>query len=200
MEKLMKISKNLNIFVNVARQIFKAAAVVIAVCVVILLFVSPQHEMWRNGTYTLELGHVTLELIPDGAIPVEATRNRVIGGLIFCVPLLLIMARCLGVVQNILQPMSQGRPFDRRVSDSFRKLSFYVLIGGFLAEAARMLTAALQLNSLKLSALFNPALVSGSTVEIVMDTGFLFLFSALYLMSHVFRYGEQLQQLSDETL
>ena len=200
MEKMMKISKNLNIFANVARQVFKSAAIVIAVCVVILLFVSPHHEMWRNGTYSLELGHVTLELIPDGAIPAEATRNRVIGGLIFCVPLLLLMARCLAVVQDILRPMSEGTPFDRSVSESFRKLSFYVLIGGFLAEAGGMLTAALQLNSIQLSALFNPALVSGSTVEIVMDTGFLFLFAALYLMSHVFRYGEQLQQLSDETL
>lgn len=200
MEKIKKISSSWHTIIGAIRGIFKAMAIVIAVCIVILLFVSPHHELWRNGTYTLELGHVTLDLIPDGAIPAEATRIRIIGGLILCIPLLLVTARCLAVVQNILRPMSEGRPFDRRVSDSFRKLSFYVLIGGFLAEAARMLTAALQLNSLKLSALFNPDLVSNFTVEIAMDTGFLFLFAALYLMSYVFRYGEQLQQISDETL
>lgn len=199
MEKMKTMSKNWNTIIGAIRGIFKAAAVVIAVCVVILLFVSPHHEMWRNGAYSLELGHVTLALIPDGAIPPEATRNRIIGGLVLCIPLLLLVCRCLSIVQDILRPMSEGRPFDRSVSDSFRRLSFYVLIGGFLAEAGRMLNAALQLNRLKFD-LFNPALVSDCTVEIVMDTGFLFLFAALYLMSYVFRYGEELQQLSDETL
>ena len=33
-----------------------------------------------------------------------------------------------------------------------------------------------------------------------MNMNFILLFAVLYLMSHVFRYGEQLQQLSDETL
>lgn len=200
MDKMKTISKNWNTIIGAIRGIFKAAAVVIAVCVVILLFVSPQHEMWRNAAYSLELGHVTLALIPDGAIPADVTRNTIIGGLIFCIPLLLVISRCLGVVQDILQPMTEGRPFDRKVSDSFRKLSFYVLIGGFLAEAASKLGSALELHSVNLDALFNPAMVSGCTVEIVMDTGFIFLFAALYLMSHVFRYGEQLQQLSDETI
>lgn len=200
MEKMMTISKNLNTFAGVARSLFKAAAIVIAVCIVILLFVSPHHEMWRNGTYSLELGNVTLELIPDGAIPAEVTRNTVIAGLVFCIPVLLFGAKCLSIVQDILTPMTQGQPFHNAVSRSLRKLSFITLISGALIELGSMALSALRLGSIKLDALFNPELVAGYTVEHVMNMNFILLFAVLYLMSHVFRYGEQLQQLSDETL
>lgn len=200
MNKMMNISKNLNTFAGVATSLSKAAAIVIAVCVVILLFVSPHHEMWHDGTYSLELGHVTLELILDGAIPAEVTRRTVICGLIFCIPVLLFSAKCLAIIQSILTPMSQGKPFDSNVSLSFRKLSFITLAAGAVIELGGMVLSALQLGSIKLDALFNPQLVAGYTVEHVMNTNFIFLFAVLYLMSHVFRYGEQLQQLSDETL
>ena len=200
MEKMMKISNNLNTLAGVARGLFRAAAIVIAVCVVILLFVSPHHEMWRDGTYSLELGHVTLDLIPDGAIPAEVTRNTVIAGLIFCIPVLLFWAKCLTIVRNILTPMSQGQPFNTKVSQNFRKLSFITLVAGAVMELGGMALSALRLGSIRLDTLFNPELVSGYTVEHVMNTDFILLFAALYLMSHVFRYGEELQALSDETL
>ena len=200
MNKIMKISMNLNTFAGVARTIFRAAAIIIAVCVVILMFVSPHHDMWRNGDYTLGLGHVTLELIPDGAIPAESTRNSILGGLILCIFALLFSTKCLSIVQDILTPMSQGKPFDRSVSDSLRKLSFITLIAGGIMEAGKILLTALQLNSVKLDALFNPEMVAGYTVDFVIDGNVILLFAALYLMSHVFRYGEELQQLSDETL
>ena len=200
MNKVMKISNNLNIFVGVARTIFKSAAIVIAVCVVILLFVSPHHDIWRNANHTLQLGLVTLDLIVDGAVPAEVTRNGIIGGLIFCIPLLLFGAKCLRIVQDILTPMSQGKPFDQKVSLSLRKLSFITLIVGTIYQAGTMLLSALQLNNVNLTNLFNPEFVAGYTVEFIFDTNFILVFAVLYLMSHVFRYGEELQQLSDETL
>ena len=200
MNKVMKISNVLNTLAGIVKSLLKAAAIVIAVCVVILLFVSPHHEMWSNGTYTLGLGHVTLELIPDGAIPPEATRLLTIGGLIFSIPILLFCAMCLHILQDILKPMSEGKPFDKSVSASLRKLSFITLIAGGIIEVGKVVLSALQLHSVKLDALFNPDLVAGYTVDFVINGNLILLFAVLYLMSHVFRYGEELQQLSDETL
>ena len=201
MDKMKKISKNLNTFAKVARSLFQTAAMIIAVCVVILIFVPPHHDMWRNGEYTLGLGHVTLELIPDGAIPTEATRRLfILGGLGYCIPILLFAAKCLHIVQDILKPMSEGKPFDKSVSSSLRKLSFITLIAGSIIEVGKIVLSALQLRSVHLDSLFNPDIVAGYTVDFVVNGSLIFLFAALYLMSHVFRYGEQLQQLSDETL
>ena len=96
--------------------------------------------------------------------------------------------------------MAQGQPFDKNVSVSLRKLSFITLAVGILLEIGKTVLSALILGSIKLDALFNPELVAGYTVEHVTGTGFILLFTVLYLMSHVFRYGKELQQLSDETL
>lgn len=200
MEKMMKISKNLNIFANVAKHLFRVAAVIIALAAVILLFLSPHHPMWQNGTYSLTLGNVALELIPDGAIPAEATRSALIIGLVFCVPVLFFSAKCLAIIQDILTPMTQGKPFDTKVADSLKKLSFIVLAAGAVMEVGKVALSALLLNSIRLDALFNPELVAGYTVKHVLSMNFIFLFAVLYLMSHVFRYGEELQVLSDETL
>ena len=200
MNKVMKISKTLNTIAGVVRTILKVAAIIIAVAVVMLILFTTHNGIWQNVDYTLQLGDVTLSLISDSTIPPEATRLLILCGLIFSIPFLLLSAKCVHIVQDILNPMSQGKPFDRSVSDSLRKLSFIALIVGGIAEAGDMALSALQLYNVKLDTLFNPQTVSGYTVEHTLDTNFLILFGVLFLMSHVFRYGEELQQLSDETL
>ena len=109
-------------------------------------------------------------------------------------------AKWLQIVQSILTPMAEGRPFDTCVSERLRKLSFITLIVGGIAQILNMVVFAIQLNCINLNSLFNPEYVAGYTVENVMDTNFLIVFGVLLLMSHVFRYGEELQALSDETL
>ena len=200
MNKVMKISKVLNTITGVCKTLLKVAAIMDAVAVVILLLVTKHSEIWQSVAYTLRLGPVTLELIPDGMIPPESTRLLMIGALALCVPLFLCGAKWLQIVQGILTPMSQGKPFDRSVSDSLRKLSFITLIVGGIGETVNMGLSALELNSVKLDALFNSAFVAGYTVEMNMDMNFLIIFGVLFLMSHIFRYGEELQKLSDETL
>ena len=200
MNKVMKISKTLNTIAGVIRTILKVAAIIIAVAVAILMFVSSEHEMWRNGTYTLGLGQVTLELVPDVSISTETTRLLMIGGLIFCIPLLLFSAKYLHIIQDILIPMSQGKPFDRSVSSSLRKLSFITLIIGVISEIGNAVAVLVPISCFDPSILFNPEYVSGYTLGTVLNLNFLLPCAILYLMSHVFRYGEELQQLSDETL
>ena len=200
MNKVIKISKVLNTLSGIVRTMLRVAAVIIAVAVVILLFVSPDHEMWRNGTYTVGLGHVTLELIPDGAIPPEVTRLFTIGILSFCIPLLLFGGMCLRTIQDILKPMSEGKPFDKSVSSSLRKLSLFTLIIGAINEVGNAISVLVPISCFDPSILFNPEYVSGYTLGTVLNLNFLLPCAILYLISHVFRYGEELQQLSDETL
>lgn len=200
MNKVMKISKVLNTIAGIARMLLKVAAIVTAVAVVIVMFVSGSNDIWADVDYTLHLGQLTLELIPDGMIAPESVRLMLLGSLVLAVPLFLLAAKWLGIVQGILSPMSEGKPFDSRVSDSLRKLSFITLITGFIGQSANMGLTALELSNVRLDTLFNSARVANHTVTMEMDMGFLLVFGVLYLMSYVFRYGEELQALSDETL
>jgi len=200
MNKVMKISKVLNTIIRIARTLLKVAAIITAVAVVILMFVSSHQDIWSKVGYTLQLGEVTLDLIPNGLIPPETSRLLGFGSLVLSIVLFLLGAKWLQIVQSILTPMAEGRPFDASVSGSLRKLSFVTLIVGGIGQILNMVFFAIQLHSIQLSNLFNPEYVAGYTVENVMDTNFLIVFGVLLLMSHVFRYGEALQQLSDETL
>ena len=200
MDNMIKISKNLNTFAGVARRIFCAAAVIIALCVVALLFIPSQHALWHNANYTLQMGEVHLNLVPDAAFSPATIRLLILGGLIFCIPMSLLVAKCLGIIQRILAPMTQGKPFDSTISDSLRKLSFLTLFLGAIFETGKIVLSALRLHSIDLQALFNPQFVSAVTLDFEFDANFILVFAALYLISHVFHYGEELQQLSDETL
>lgn len=200
MNKVMKISKILNIVIGIARTLLKVAAIITMVAIVILMFVSMRQDIWNNVGYTLQLGEVTLDLIPNGTITPITSRLLGIGSLVLSTILFFFGAKWLQIIQRILTPMAEGRPFDASVADNLRKLSFITLIVGGISQILNMVFFALQLNSINLGNLFNSEYVAGYTVENVMDTNFLIVFGVLFLMSHVFRYGEQLQRLSDETL
>lgn len=198
MNKMIKIAKNLSIFAKVSRIVSYAAAIILTVCAFILFSIND--SFWMNGSYTVALGNVTLDLIPDGAVPPDITRNGIIAGLIFCAFILLLAGKCTNIVQGILLPMSEGKPFDSSVATSLRKLGWIALITGAVVEIGNVAFSMLHLSSFNLDALFNSQLVAGYTVEYTMNYNFILLFAVLNLMSYVFRYGEQLQQLSDETL
>ena len=57
-----------------------------------------------------------------------------------------------------------------------------------------------QIRMYRLDELFAPGLVRGYTVTNVIDLSFLLIPALLFLLSYVFRYGEELQTQSDETL
>ncbi len=200
MNKVIKISKILNTITGIARTLLKVAAIITAVAVLILMFASIRQDVWNDVGYTLQLGEVTLDLIPNGTIPLGTSRLLGYGSLVLSVVLFLYASKWLRIVQCILTPMAEGRPFDANVSDSLRKLSFITLIVGGISQIINMVFFSFQLHSINLDNLLNPEYVAGYTVENVIDTNFLIVFGVLLLMSHVFRYGEQLQQLSDETL
>ena len=196
----MKISKVLNTIIGICRIVLKVAAIMSAVAVCILLFIPKHSDIWQSIGYTIQLGEVTLDLIPNGTIPLGTSRLLGYGSLVLTTVLFLYGAKWLQIVQSILTPMAEGRPFDANVSGNLRKLSLITLIVGGISQIINMVFFFFQLNSINLDNLFNPEYVAGYTVENVIDTNFLIIFGVLLLMSHVFRYGEELQKLSDETL
>lgn len=108
-----------------------------------------------------------------------------------------IAVRC---VREILAPMTQGEPFGGIVSEKLKQLSSLSLLLGIMVHFADflgriMMDAALDIQSLLLS-----EKVTAVTFNFEPDLTFLLVFAALRLLSYVFRYGEELQKLSDETL
>ena len=107
---------------------------------------------------------------------------------------------CLKKLREIMIPMKDGRPFEAGVGSQIRRLAFTVLIGGGIAEVCRTVANAFEVKAYDLSKLFNPDVVKGISFDYDISLWFVIVALVLLFVSYIFRYGEDLQRESDETL
>lgn len=148
----------------------------------------------------IRLGNLSLYLF-DNAIPdYPALRKSIVIDL----AAIIIMAASgwylLRVIRQILKPMKGGRPFECGVSSGVRKLAWTTLIGGAVIEAGRVFGIIAELNAYDFELLLNPETVRKFSYNYSFDMSFIIIAGILFFLSLVFRYGESLQQESDETL
>ena len=96
------------------------------------------------------------------------------------------------VLLNVFEPMSQGKPL--------KKLAYAILIMGIISLVLQIATNLIFYNVFDIPSLFNADRVESCSISIVSDGSFIIWFFILRLVGHIFKYGETLQQLSDETL
>jgi len=197
MKKLRKIAQNMDLFAKTAYGICSAFVWVCGIFAVLLLVFG--EKMVSEGTAGLDLGAYSFEFA-QGYMPFAVVKSRMVLGLIFAALLLVFVCYVIRVVRQILQPMAAGKPFDSAVSGSLRKLSWITLIGGGILSAVQLAGELVIYHMYDLETLFLSEKIAGVTTNCNLDMTFLLGFALLYLLSCVFRYGEALQQESDETL
>lgn len=104
------------------------------------------------------------------------------------------------ILRSIFLPLKDGRPFEHGISDKIRKLAIVSLAGGAICEMCKVIAEIYDMKIYDLSMLFNPDVVTGYTFSYTVNLNFIILGVVLFILSHVFRYGEMLQKESDETL
>ena len=108
--------------------------------------------------------------------------------------------RGVGYIREILLPMKEEKPFDSIVSTNLKKLAKLSITLGILYNIIILSEQIMTAFVYDLPQL----LISEKIVHVdgmfQVDLTFLVCWAALLLLSYVFRYGEELQQLSDETL
>ena len=108
-----------------------------------------------------------------------------------------IAVRC---IREILAPMTQGEPFGGIVSTKLKQLSSLSLLLGIMEQGVRMAEQIVQTIAVDFQTLLLSEKIAGVSLNFEPDMTFLVVFAALKLLSYVFRYGEELQRQSDETL
>ena len=108
--------------------------------------------------------------------------------------------RGVGYIREILQPMKEEKPFASVVSTNLSKLARLSINLGILYNIILLSEQIMTVFVYDL-----PGLLVGETITHVsgmftVDLTFVACWAFLLLLSYVFRYGETLQQLSDETL
>ena len=202
MEKLMQLSKKLD---TLFRILQKTATIAMGVALLVLLVLTVVNLAAPDAVIgedfcSVDLGPVTLELVeelaPDnGTILLYAWLSVLLG-----VAAAVILCRAFGLIRRILQPMTEGRPFDAGTAQNIRKLSYAALLLGLVQNIGSLLTTAAAVRIYRLTELADLGAVRSVTANFHVELGFVIVFFVLLLISHVFRYGAELQQLSDETL
>ena len=108
--------------------------------------------------------------------------------------------RGVGYIRQILQPMTEEKPFDSVVSTNLKKLARLSINLGILYNIIILSEQIIAVFVYGLPELLISEKITHVGGMFQIDLTFLIYWAILLLLSYVFRYGEQLQQLSDETL
>lgn len=159
-------------------------------------------EPWMvgNGYEELDLGAISLTL-SAAATPDSSKILLTIGGeLIVALAALVLCRRLVACFRDILAPIKEGAPFQNEVSQSLKKAAIYTLAMGVVGNIGILVEDVIFPLVYNLPGLLLSDAITHVTVRYQMELNFLVPASILFLLSFVFRYGESLQQLSDETL
>ena len=108
--------------------------------------------------------------------------------------------RGVGYVRQILQPMVEEKPFNSATSTNLDKLAKLSIRLGILYNIIALSEQIISVSVYKLPELLISEKITHVTAMFDVDLSFVVYWAILMLLSYVFRHGEQLQQLSDETL
>ena len=203
MKNLSKTASILDKILHIASIAIKIVSVSLVVGLGILaagfLFDLPPHLV-GTGYNHADLGFVTFTVaenyLPDHRIIWCEVAMEMILSLICMVP----AHYSVKAIRNILAPMKSGEPFHNTVSTNLKKLANYTCALGIGLNLQKIISNIFLVKAYDLHLLLLSEKVSHVEFMFVFDFSFLVIYGVLLLLSYIFRYGEELQQLSDETL
>lgn len=111
-----------------------------------------------------------------------------------------IIYKAVQTIESICTIAMDHTPFDVRVSNHIKKLAKYILAGGIVFNILEVCRVMYFKQIINFDLLFNTKYVTQINFDIRLHLSFLIFAALIYLLSYIFRYGQELQQLSDETL
>lgn len=194
LDRLMK-------FLDVLLQIGIVACFVGFIILAAAVIFDLQPHQFGSGFDTIDIADcleltISPEYVPDRVTIIKIFTIEMVLTLV----LLLVTRSSLKCIRSILLPMTQGQPFHNTVSTNLKRLACYSIAYCLVRNAIEGYSFALFANHYHLANLLRSDKILDVSIQYEFDLTFLVFSAMLILLSYVFRYGEQLQQLSDETL
>lgn len=143
-------------------------------------------------------GEFSMELATGAEMGIDLAYGW--GNCVWTVALLAILWIGFRYARKMMIPMMEGNPFDRSISDYLKKLSFLTLVYGIIGNMGAAMITSMKMNHYQLERLVDGKNILAIIPDYRLELGFLIVFFVFLLASYIFRYGAELQQLSDETL
>lgn len=193
MEKICGTARKLDVFFRILFYLIIVFAVLVAGVSVWMAVSLPgasgmDHMMLSVNGISFELADQYMSGVDFRSAWVMAAVMLIIGAGISCA--------AVSIIRNILIPMKDGRPFADSVSRDFKKLGWLAVIGGVIYNIYDAIGKRLIFGQID----FPQSAVIEVKITHQLDVSFILIAALLFLFAYVFRYGRELQQLSDETL
>ena len=203
MNNLTNTARKLDKVFEIAHIVFGALAIASIVGVALIAvayFLKLDPEFIGTGYENFDIGFLELEVAPAFAPGKWMILAQAAFTLLVSCRLFYDGRRGMGYIREILKPMIEEKPFDSVVSTNLKKLAKLSVVIGILCNIIILSEQIMTVFVYDLPGLLISEKITHVSGMFKIDLTFLIYWAILMLLSYVFRYGEQLQQLSDETL
>lgn len=194
MKKLSSTAGILYTLAKIASVCCIVGACIIAAAAVLLFAFSDPSMIEFTG---LDLGNLTFRLAETN---MEMIKSTFLCEMLPAFVLLGYGWAVLRIILRILEPMKKGLPFDGSISAKMKSLCWLTIGGGVCSQLAGIAAQILLFKSFDFATLFLNEHITHVTLNLKFELGFVVLALIWYMLSCIFRYGEELQKQSDETL
>lgn len=200
MEKLMKTSKTLDNILRIAYKLMQVAGIILLVSIgicIVAQFVDklPMAELTSVSVSDVELTFKEPMMIDSSKAVIEMVVTLVVALLVIGITCYMIK-----LLRKVLAPMIVGQPFDGTVSKNIKKLGIAVIVNGLAIDIAESVMSSMAFYMYDIAELVLSDNISKIMVNSEVSLDSVLVGVLVIMLSHVFRYGEQLQQQADETL
>ena len=203
MNNLSTTAKKLDKVLEIAHIVLGALAIacIVGVALIAVAWIFKlDPTMIGTGYENFDIGFLELEVAPSFAPDKWLVLLQGAISLLVGCRLAYDSRRGVGYVREILHPMIEEKPFDSIVSTNLKKLARLSINLGILCNIIILSEQIMTVFVYDLPGLLISEKILHVGGMFQVDLTFLIYWAALLLLSYVFRYGEELQQLSDETL
>ena len=200
MKDLKRSARTLNTLLNIFFLILVARGLYAAGYHVLTLYKLLTDPTALSGKMGLTIDWLTLDaangfgITLDGAVPMKLIQ------LVSAVVITVIACRCVRTLKRILLPIEVGQPFRSGISGDIRKLSRHCFYLGWMENLSMLFSVIVIENHYALQELLVTGPITGIAIRPQFQPVWFIVTAVLVILAMVFRRGEELQTLSDETL
>ena len=200
MKDLKRSARTLNTLLNLFFWILVVRSLFAAGYHVLALYKLLTDPTALSGKMGLTIDWLTLDaangfgITLDGAIPMKLIQ------LVSAVVITVIACRCVHTLKRILLPIEVGQPFRSGISGEIRKLSRHCFCLGWMENLSMLFSVIVIENHYALQELLVTGPITGVAIRPQFQPVWFIVTAVLAILAMVFRRGEELQTLSDETL
>lgn len=185
---------------SVLKVVRQVCLISFALTIGLSLFYAFNKDVYNTLFGNIRIDYLQLIFKDDAALHKDSMSMWLPLILLITAIFIFIIYKSIQTIESICTITMDHTPFDVRVSNHIKSLAKYILAGGIVFNILEVCRVMQFKQTINFDLLFNTKYVTQINFDIRLHLSFLVFATLIYLLSYIFRYGQELQQLSDETL